>query len=145
MMTRMIRSPSALGVVAALALSMPSGLALQEGATTRVSVMTGCLAAEIGLGDTLDPVLSGDGRFVAYASDGSLAQGASTVAWFASLDGAGNFGPKWVLLIRSPPSWQAAATGCSRGGGVRERFGMVRRKGNGRTGTWASRPAAGPG
>jgi hypothetical protein len=47
---------------------------------------------------------------------------------------------EWLPNTHSPPSWQAAATGCSRDGGGRERFGMGRGKGGGRIGAWGVPP-----
>jgi Tol biopolymer transport system component len=66
----------------------------QSGATTRVSVMTGCGKAAVGLGQSDQPAISDDGRFITFRSTAtSLVPGDSTIAWFANLDGAGGFGP----------------------------------------------------
>jgi len=84
-------------LLAFLALA-PAGSALQDGATTRVSVMTGCGKAPIGLGSSMSPAISEDGRFVVFSSfSTTLVNGDTSVAWFANLDGRGSFGP--LLLI----------------------------------------------
>jgi hypothetical protein len=60
--------------------------------------MTGCGKAPIGLGSSMSPAISEDGRFVVFSSlSTTLVNGDTSVAWFANLDGRGSFGP--LLLI----------------------------------------------
>jgi hypothetical protein len=95
----------------ALLLAAPSAVAFQDGATTRVSVMTGCGKAPIGLGNSIEPAISEDGRVVMFASTSTmLVPGDTTVAWFANLDGRGGFGPLQLITqeLNKPMAIDAA-------------------------------------
>ena len=88
--------------------------ALQSGATTRVSVTTGCAKPAFGVGHSRQPAISSDGRFVVFSSeDLGLGQGDATIGWFANLDGAGTFGPLNLITsdLDEPTAIAAAMLG----------------------------------